>query len=105
MEKKRKDDKFEEDQKFQFIPNIDNQPKSYIEEKLDELALISDELIQFSYWLGKRNPQNYDILFKETEIYLTQRIGHGSIGPATAAAEPLLRKKLKELYSLFKKEQ
>jgi hypothetical protein len=104
MEKKHKNEKIAEDQKFQFVPNLENQPKSYIEEKQDELALISDELIQFARWLGKRNPQIYNLLLKETEIYLTQRIGHGSIGPATAAAEPLMHKKLKELQSLFEKE-
>lgn len=103
MEKKHKNDNIVEDQKFQSVPDLTNNPKSYIEEKLDELSLISDELIHFVYWLGKRNPLSNDKLLKETEIYLTQRIGHGSIGPATAAAEPLLHKKLKKLQSFFKK--
>ncbi|MFX1479184.1 MAG: hypothetical protein ACFFCI_13710 [Promethearchaeota archaeon] len=103
MEKKHKNENLVEDQKFQSIPDLANNPKSYIEEKLDELSFISDELIHFAYWLGKRNPLSNDKLLKETKINLTQRIGHGSIGPAIAAAEPLLHKKLKKLQSFFGK--
>jgi len=101
MKKKHKNDEIKENQTFQLIPNGEIQSKSYIEEKLEELSLISDELIKFAHWFWRRNPENKDLFLKETEAYLIQRVGHGSIGPATAAAEPLLDKKLKELNSIF----
>ena len=92
-----------EDQKFQIINSIQNHTSSYINDKLKELELVANELIKFAMWRWERNPNKKDNIFKETEEWLTQRIGHGSIGPATAAAEPLLREKLEELYLLFKK--
>jgi hypothetical protein len=101
MEKKHKNEEFKENQTFRLVPNGENQSKSYIEQKLDELKLISDELIKFAHWLWKRNPEDKNLFLKETEAYLIQRVGHGSIGPATAVAEPLLAKKLEELNSIF----
>lgn len=101
MERKNKNDEISNNQGFQFIDTNGNQSHSYIKDKLKELELIADELIRYAIWLWEKSPQDKKVILKEIEAYLTQRIGHGSIGPATSAAEPLLNNKLKELYSLF----
>ena len=44
--------------------------------------------------MWEKTPQNKNIIFKEIETYLTQRIGHRSIEPATSAGEPLLNKRI-----------
>ena len=80
---------------------IKNHSSSYIEDRLKELELIADELIQFALWRWEKNPKEKDDILKETEEYLNQRIGQGSIGPATAAAAPLLIEKVKKLQQIF----
>ncbi len=79
------------------MKKIKNHSSSYIEDRLKELELIADELIQFALWRWEKNPKEKDDVLKETEEYLNQRIGQGSIGPATAAAGPLLIEKVKKL--------
>ena len=93
-----------ENRKFESINSIKNHTSSYINDKLKELELVADELIKFAIWRWERNPKEKDTILKETEDWLNQRIGHGSIGPATAAAGPLLREKIEELRLLFKKD-
>ena len=104
MKKKDHDKLPIENQKFQTVNSTQNHTSSYINDKLKELELVADELIKFAMWRWERNPKEKDIILKETEDWLTQRIGHGSIGPATAAAGPLLREKIEELRLLFKKD-
>ena len=104
MKKKENDEIRRENQKFQSVNSIQNHTSSYINDKLKELELIANELIKFAMWRWERNPKEKDTILKETEEWLNQRIGHGSIGPATAAAEPLLREKIEELRLLFKKD-
>ena len=104
MKKKENDEIRRENQKFQSVNSIQNHTSSYINDKLKELELIANELIKFAMWRWERNPKEKDTILKETEDWLNQRIGHGSIGPATAAAEPLLREKIEELRLLFKKD-
>ncbi|MFX0186618.1 MAG: hypothetical protein ACFE8A_02660 [Candidatus Hodarchaeota archaeon] len=103
MKKKENDENREEVQKVQIINSKQNHTSSYIKDKLKELEFVADELIKFAMWRWEKTPNKKDKILKETEEWLTQRIGHGSIGPATAAAEPLLREKLEELRLLFKK--
>lgn len=83
------------------MKKIKNHSSSYIEDRLKELELIADELIQFALWRWEKNPKEKDDILKETEEYLNQRIGQGSIGPATAAAAPLLIEKVKKLQQIF----
>lgn len=83
------------------MKKIKNHSSSYIEDRLKELELIADELIQFALWRWEKNPKEKDDILKETEEYLNQRIGQGSIGPATAAAGLLLLKKVKKLQQIF----
>lgn len=104
MKKKDHDKLPIENQKFQTVNSKQNHTSSYINDKLKELELIADELIKFTMWRWERNPKEKDTILKETEDWLNQRIGQGSIGPATAAAGPLLREKIEELCLLFKKD-
>ena len=71
---------------------------------MKELEFVADELIKFAIWRWKKYPKEKDNILKETEDWLNQRIDHGSIKPATVAAEPLLREKIEELRLLFKKD-
>ena len=104
MKKKEHDKLLIKNQKFQTVNSKENHTSSYINDKLKELELVADELIKFAMWRWERNPKKKEIILKETEDWLNQRIGHGSIGPATAAAGPLLREKIEELRILFKKD-
>ena len=82
------------------MKKIKNHFSSYIEDRLIELELIADELIKFALWRWDKNPKEKDNILKETEEYLNQRIGQGSIGSATAAAGPLLIEKVKKLQQI-----
>ncbi len=73
----------------------------YVESRLKELENLADVIIKFALWRKEKNPDREKEIFKETEEYLRLRIGHGSIGPATAAAGPLMMEKLKTLHDLF----
>jgi hypothetical protein len=73
----------------------------YVESRLIELENLANVIINFALWRKERNPDKEEEIFKETEEYLRLRIGHGSIGPATAAAGPLMMEKLKTLHELF----
>jgi len=83
MKKKLENEVYREEQRFQLENSIKNHSSSYIEDRLKELELIADELIQFALWRWEKNPKEKDDILKETEEYLNQRIGQGSIGPAT----------------------
>jgi hypothetical protein len=103
--KEKKNNTYKETQYFQLDNTTGEHTSNYIEEKLKELEIIAEEIISFGIWRYEQNPQNKEEIFKETEERLIFRIGHGSIGPATAAAGPLLNKKMNKLYSIFKKER
>ncbi len=90
----------EKEQTFQTVGEPKERPTNYIDNKLMELELIADEIIKFTEWRLQENPKDKAKILKETKQWLSMRIGQGSIGPATAAAGPLLDKKLKELEEL-----
>ncbi len=101
MKKKNDDDYHIRVQKFE----IDGKDMTgdVINKRLKELEIAADEIIHFTLWRWEHSPEEKDKIFKETEDYLVQTIGQGSIGPATAAAGPLLEKKINELHDLYKK--
>ena len=101
MERRRKEDLFDEEQ-FIKIPG-EQKPIgfNYIEDKLKELEIIANVLIEFALWRLENNRDKKDIILSETREWMFQRIGQGSIGPATAAADPLLRRKISELEAIF----
>ena len=73
----------------------------HIAKRLKELEYMADEIISFAVWRWERNKEKKAEIFKETEEYLRERIGCGSIGPATAAAGPLMDAKIAELHKIF----
>ncbi|MFX1453378.1 MAG: hypothetical protein ACFFCM_21265 [Promethearchaeota archaeon] len=75
----------------------------HIAKRLKELEYMADEIISFAIWRWERNKEKKEEILEETEEYLRQRIGCGSIGPATAAAGPLMYEKISELHKIFEK--
>ncbi|MHA1300559.1 MAG: hypothetical protein ACTSO9_14165 [Candidatus Helarchaeota archaeon] len=75
-----------------------------VAKRLGELEILANIIIEFALWRWEENGDKKMEILKETELYLRLRIGQGSIGPATAAAGPLMYEKIKELYEKFGEE-
>lgn len=69
----------------------------YIGERLAELRVIADEIISEVKAECEKFPGNKQIIYENGYWELHERIGTGSIGPATAAAGPLLLEKKAKL--------
>ncbi|MGQ4875513.1 MAG: hypothetical protein ACTSVV_05670 [Promethearchaeota archaeon] len=76
---------------------------AYINDKLNELKITADAIIEFALWRWEQAPDRKENILNETKEWLNIKIGQCSIGPATSAAEPLLRESIKKLESLFSK--
>ncbi|MHA1379482.1 MAG: hypothetical protein ACTSRG_14005 [Candidatus Helarchaeota archaeon] len=76
-----------------------------IHQRLGELTILADNIIEFAIWRWEHNPENKMDILKEVDNYLREKIGCGSIGPATAAAAPLMEEKLNKLYAIFKEKR
>jgi len=101
MEERRKDDLYHDEQKIEFTDEQVSSNTSYIDDKLKELEIIADALIEFALWRSENHPDKREFILNETRDWLFQKLGQGSIGPATAAADPLLRRKIAELEQFF----
>ena len=101
MEERRKDDLYYDEQKIEITDEQVSLNTSYIDDKLKELEIIADALIEFALWRLENHPDKRELILNETRDWLFQKLGQGSIGPATAAADPLLRRKIAELEQLF----
>ena len=69
----------------------------YVSRRLRELEILADELIERAVEELSRDPASRDEIHERYESEMHERIGVGSIGPATAAAAPLLGEKKLEL--------
>ncbi len=69
----------------------------YISRRLRELAELADELIKRAVEELNHDPASRDEIHERYESEMHERIGVGSIGPATAVAAPLLNEKKREL--------
>jgi hypothetical protein len=69
----------------------------HISERLGELENLADKLIERAVEELTSDPASREEIYKRYELELHERIGTGSIGPATAAAYPLLSEKKLEL--------
>jgi len=69
--------------------------------RLQELEVLADEMIQQAREELEKDPSRRFEIYKDTFIKIHFKLGHGSIGPATAAAGPLMYSKLEELSLLF----
>ncbi len=65
--------------------------------RLRELAELADEMIAKAVEELAIDPTRRDEIHERYESEMHERIGVGSIGPATAAAGPLLGEKKREL--------
>ena len=69
----------------------------YVSRRLRELEELADELIERAVEELNSDPTRRDEIYERYESDMHERIGTGSIGPATAAAGPLLSAKKYEL--------
>ena len=69
----------------------------YIGEKLEELKAFADSVIVRAEAAYRRRPENKHQIFLEHFRELNGRLAPGAIGPASAAAMPLLQDKQEEL--------
>ncbi len=76
----------------------------YIREGLEKLEEIGHRLIETAQFLVKRHPDWKEQIYEDFRDWLHIVIGQGSLGPATAAAAPLMRSLQEELARRFDKE-
>jgi len=70
----------------------------YIGRRLKELEELADKIILSAKNECKgKNPQETKVIYKRTYWEIHEKLGMGSIGPATAAAGPLMYKKMDQL--------
>jgi len=72
-----------------------------ITSRLKDLEIIADDLIKRAIKEYKQNPKRKKDIYEKTYWEIHQKLGMGSIGPATAAAGPLMYGKLEELESVL----
>ena len=71
----------------------------HIHERLIELEKVSSEIIKTAKRVCKENPNKRYEIYEKYYWEIHQKLGVGSIGPATAAAGPLMYDKMDELAS------
>ncbi len=69
----------------------------YVKRRLIELADTAEEIIRSAIEDYRKNPINKQAIYLAARDEIFNKLGMGSIGPATAVAAPLMRKKLKVL--------
>ncbi len=73
----------------------------YIRDGLQKLEEIGHKLIETAEFLLKRHPDWKDKIYEDFKDWLHIVVGQGSLGPATAAAGPLLAQMQEELAQRF----
>jgi len=74
----------------------------HISERLKELEEVASDIIRRASQDYHRNPENSKIIYEKYYWEIHQKLGVGSIGPATAAAGPLMYSKMDELANILK---
>jgi len=69
----------------------------YINQKLKELEIIAEKIIQSALKEFKQDRRNKKKVYQKAYWNIHNRLGMGSIGPATAAAGPLMEEKKHKL--------
>jgi hypothetical protein len=69
----------------------------YINQRLKELEIIADKIIQSALKELKEDQSNKINIYQKAYWEIHDRLGMGSIGPATAAAGPLMERKKQKL--------
>ena len=73
----------------------------YINQRLKELEIVANEIIKDAMKEFKENKENKVNIYQKAYWEIHEKLGMGSIGPATAAAGPLMEKKKRELAILL----
>jgi len=73
----------------------------YINQRLKELDKIGDTIIDKAFQDFQMDETKKAEIYKETYWQIHEKLGMGSIGPATAAAGPLMEKKKQKLAQLL----
>ncbi len=73
----------------------------YINQRLEELDKIADVMIDEAFQDFRNNQSKKMEIYEETYWQIHEKLGMGSIGPATAAAGPLLENKKQKLAQLL----
>ena len=73
----------------------------YINQRLRELEKIADDIIKDALKELKENKANKVKIYQKAYWEIHEKLGMGSIGPATAAASPLMERKKHELAILL----
>ena len=79
----------------------------YINERLEELKNEAKEIILSAFKRYQEHPEEKKAIYEKTHWKIHDRLGMGSIGPATAAAGPLMdemKKKLAEKLAIPEEE-
>ena len=69
----------------------------YINQRLKELKIIADKIIKAALKKLKQDQSNKTKIYQKAYWEIHNKLGIGCIGPATAAAGPLMEKKKQEL--------
>ncbi len=71
----------------------------HIHQRLIELEKVANDIITNAVEESKKHPDKIKTIYTKFYWEIHQRLGVGSIGPATAAAGPLMYTKMDELAS------
>ena len=69
----------------------------HINQRLKELEIVADKIIAYALKEFKRDQGNKNNLYQNAYWEIHNKLGMGSIGPATAAAGPLMERKKQKL--------
>ncbi len=69
----------------------------YINQRLKELDKIADMIIDKAFQNFRKDSNKKTEIYEEAYWQIHEKLGMGSIGPATAAAGPLMEKKKQKL--------
>lgn len=69
----------------------------YINQRLNELEIVAEKIIQSALKEVKQDQTKKNNIYQKAYWEIHNKLGMGSIGPATAAAGPLMEEKKKKL--------
>ena len=73
----------------------------YISQRLKELEIVAEKIIKAALRIIKQDQSNKKEVYEKAYWEIHNKLGMGSIGPATAAAGPLMEEKKHKLAQLL----
>ena len=74
----------------------------HINQRLKELEILADKIIAYALKEFKHDQGNKNNFYRNAYWEIHNKLGMGSIGPATAAAGPLMERKKQKLAKMLK---